>query len=109
MLLCRTVHTGFGLDFERLLADTPSALFEQWRVLYDLEPWDAERLDEAIGTLIAHVAAVHGVQPKAPVEYMRLLRGEPAVQSQDEMKRVFEAVCRIVKANPPTAPPPEEA
>ncbi len=97
MLLCRTVNTGFGLDFQRLLDATPSPLFEQWRVLYDLEPWDAERTDEAVGTLIANVAAAHGVPPQPPARYMRLLCREQKGQTEEEMKGVFEDACRHVE------------
>lgn len=98
MLLCRTCTTGFGLDWERLLDATPSPLLEQWRVLYDLEPWDAERTDEAIGTLVAHLVAVHGVQPKSPAGYMRYLRREEP-QSEASMKAVFEAACRAAESD----------
>jgi hypothetical protein len=99
MLLCRTVPGRFGLDFERLMAETPSPVFEQWRVLYDMEPWDAERTDEAMGTLIAHLVAVHGVEPKTPSEYMRLLRSEAAVQDQAGVRTAFENLCRQMEVS----------
>ena len=86
-LLCRTVNTGFGLDVDRLLRETPIELFEEWRTLYELEPWADERADLAVGTAIAHVNACHGVEPKPPAEYMYYLhKAEPVEQSEEDMK-----------------------
>jgi len=61
-----------------------------------MEPWDAERQDEATGTLIAALFAANGVPPRPPAEYMRRLRTEPKPQSQSAMKAVFGQVCEMV-------------
>ena len=101
MLLCRTVNTGYGLDYERLLADTDSRLFEQWRTLYSVEPWADERGDEAIGTLISYLAALNRVPPKAPRDYMERLKRPEKPQSEHEMKSVVDGIRRHLDQNPP--------
>lgn len=98
MLLCRTVAGGqFGLDWRRLLDETPSPLLEQWRTMYDLEPWGDERTDEAIGTLVAHTVAAHGVPPQPPRQYMRILRKEESEQSESKMRAAFSSACRAAE------------
>jgi hypothetical protein len=97
-LLCRTCNTGFGLDVDRLLAEVPAELFEQWWELYAAEPWDAERTDLAFGELIAHVNTTHGVEAKAPRDYMPLLKKATGKrQSQGEMQRTWETVCLLME------------
>jgi hypothetical protein len=95
MLLCRTVPTGYGLDFERLLAEMPVEQFEKWRVLYGLEPWAEERTDLAAGIGVAHNLESHGLHAAHPREYMPYLqKPEPKMQSEAEMKEAFEQVCK---------------
>ena len=100
MLLCRTAPTGYGLDFRRLLTETPLDVFEQWRVLYGLEPWGEERSDLAAGIAVMHNVAAHGTDPKAPADYMPYLqraenrRQRP--QSQAAMKDTFAAICKMM-------------
>jgi hypothetical protein len=96
-LLCRTVRTGYGLDVDCLLTETPSKLLAEWRTLYELEPWDAERSDYAMGTAIMHTVAAHGIAPKLPNEYMSFLqKAEPKPQKEADMKATWEAICRIM-------------
>jgi hypothetical protein len=93
--LCRTVDTGYGLDVDRLLAEVPTALFEEWRALYDAEPWDAERSDMAAGGVICATLAARGAKPKSPNKYMPFLKqAKPKPQSQADMKAVLEAAFR---------------
>ena len=93
--MCRTVDTGYGLDVDRLLAELPTALFEEWRALYDGEPWDAERSDLAAGGMICASLAAHGGKPRSPEKYMPFLKQpKPKPQSQIEMKAVLEAAFR---------------
>lgn len=73
----------------------PAALFEEWRALYDCEPWADERADLAVGQAISYTAAFHNVAPKAPREYMELLRTPPKPQTQDDLMRTWTAVCEI--------------
>lgn len=76
----------------------PTQLFEEWRALYDLEPWAEERADYAADEIVAAQWATHGTKPKPTGEYMRFLKThEPKPQSQREMKAVLEAVCERMR------------
>ena len=97
MLLCRTCNTGFGLRFDRLLDEIPPEIFNQWQLLYSEEPWDAERNDEAIGTLIKEMAAMAGKTTTDPAEYMFYLRRQKhrheKPDSEAKMKATFGSIC----------------
>jgi hypothetical protein len=75
-----------------LLRETPTELFDEWRALYDEEPWADERLDFAIGTAIAHNYACHpGADPRPPIEYMQYLKQEEEQkQSREDMVKIRE-------------------
>ena len=97
-ILCRTIDTGFGLDVDRLLRETPIELFEEWRILYGMEPWGEERADIAVGTAIANNMACHGVEPKEPAEYMEYLRKEqPQEQSEASMKATIGGLSKALE------------
>ena len=73
----------------------PLPLFEEWRTLYDLEPWAEERADFATGTAIMHNAAAHNAETRQPAEYMHYLRAHrrEKPQSEETMKAAFDAIC----------------
>jgi hypothetical protein len=100
-LLCRTVDTGFGLDVDRLLSETPLAIFEEWRALYGLEPWAEERADLAAGVAVMHNIACHGAEPKGPRDYMPYLRRQKLrrerPQSAGEMQKKWDAICETME------------
>lgn len=92
--MCRTVNTGFGLDADRLLDETPTELFEEWRTLYEMEPWADERSDLAAGRMTMHLVGALGKEARAPKEYMPLLeRGvqKKRQQTEDDMKKIWSA------------------
>jgi hypothetical protein len=79
------------------MAEMPLELLEEWRTLYDLEPWGEERTDLATGIAISHNAAVHGVESKPPAKYMHYIdpeRYEPKGQAEDDMKKTWDAICK---------------
>jgi hypothetical protein len=81
------------LNVDRLLEETDSRLFEEWRQLYELEPWADEREDLAAGEIVCATIAAAGGNPKGPRDYMPFLkRPETKPQSEDEMKRVAATV-----------------
>ena len=86
-----------GLDVDRLLAETPCEVLEEWRALYAMEPWGEERTDFAAGTTIMHLAAAAGAAPKAPCEYMHFLK-KPEVKPQKEstMRQTFAKICEFM-------------
>lgn len=77
----------------------PPRLFEEWRELYELEPWAEERSDLAAGITIMHNVAAHGAQAREPMKYMPFLRAyrREKPQSQEEMKAAFDAVCESMR------------
>jgi hypothetical protein len=86
----------YGLDVDRLLEESPSQMFEEWRTLYEMEPWADERSDLAAGIQIMHNVNAAGVDPRQPAEYMPYLRREPAKpQSEADIKQAFNAICDI--------------
>ena len=98
MLLCRTVHTGYGLDYRRLLAEAPADLLADWRDLYELEPWGEERSDRAMDQAIAMNLAAHGIPPRPSGSYMPFLKKEePKPQSQAEMKQAVRQISKIAQ------------
>ena len=52
-----------------------------------------------MGTLIAHLVASHGGEPKPPRDYMPFLKRPPEErrQSQDEMRAAWDQVYRIME------------
>lgn len=98
-MLSRTVVTRYGLDVDRLLRDTPAELFEEWRTLYDMEPWGEERTDYAVGTVIAHMLAANGIEPKLPRDYMLFLRSreEQKPVSESDLKKQWDMICEARK------------
>jgi len=76
----------------------PTLLFEEWRALYDLEPWADARADYAADEIVAALWATHGTKPKQTGHYMQFLKKpEPKPQTQKEMKAVLEAVCERMR------------
>ena len=103
-MLARSVSTGYGLDVDALLRNTPTPLLEEWRALYDLEPWGEARSDFATGTLIGHLAAAQGATPREPIEYMHYLRVPlpPAKpQTEEDLKAVAAGLGAALKRNYP--------
>jgi hypothetical protein len=99
MLLCRTVPTGCGLDWRRLLAETPQLLLEEWRMLYDLEPWgepwQGQRDDLRTGILCMVNEICHGRQPREPLAYIPgANREERPPQTEAELREVCAAIAK---------------
>lgn len=91
----------YGLSVDAMLDDVNAETIEQWRTLYDLEPWAEERADIAAGIGVMHTVAAAGVKPRQPVDYMPYLqRDEPKPQSVEEQKAVVNAICANVRNDP---------
>lgn len=76
---------------------------DEWRELYDLEPWDAERTDLAAGVQVMHAVAAAGGQPRQPVDYMPVLRRARAEQERKAkpapertMKAAWDTICKVM-------------
>jgi len=95
MFLCRSIDTGFGLRFDRLLEEIPTEIFEQWRVLYDAEPWGEDRIDFAFGTAIMHNAAAHRMETRSPMDYMHYLRKQKREkpQKEEDIQLAWNTIC----------------
>ncbi len=88
----------YGLSVDRLLDETDVEVFEEWRLLYDMEPWGEERSDLAAGVQIMHQASAAGVKPRAPIDYMPFLkREESKPQTQEEQMAEVDAINRMLE------------
>ena len=73
--------------------------FDQWRAAYDLEPWGEERTDRAMGQLVMHLVACHGVKPEEAAEYMPYLRRPkppPEPMAEEDIVAVFSALAKAM-------------
>ena len=97
-LLCRTAATSYGLDVDRLLNEMPLKLFEEWRTLYEMEPWADERADYAAGAIVASVNKDEGKILEFARKYMPfLVRPPKKPQSEEDMKAAWGAICRAME------------
>ena len=76
----------------------PLALFEEWRTLYEMEPWAEERADYAAGAIAASVNRDEGKILELARKYMPFLKQPPRKpQSETEMKAAWGAICKAMK------------
>ena len=75
----------------------PLKKFEEWRALYQVEPWGEERIEELLANLchLISVAWSDRVQSQPPREFMPYIpgmRSEPEAQSEDDMRSAVRAI-----------------
>jgi len=96
-------QTGYGLDVDRLLSALPVELLDEWRELYDLEPWDAERTDLAAG--VAGDARGGGRRRPAPPAGRLYARAPPRPgragaeakpAPERTMKAAWDTICKVM-------------
>jgi hypothetical protein len=78
-----------------LLDEMPLELFEEWRTLYEIEPWADERADYAAGAIVASLQKDQGKIVELARKYMPFLKQPPKrPQSEADMKAVWKAICK---------------
>ena len=87
----------YGGDVTRLLDEMPSPEFEQWRILYDLGPWDETRSDLAAGQQIATAVAIAGGKPQPAQQYMPFLREAEKPQTEDEQRAIVGVIVKATE------------
>ncbi len=74
-----------------------------------MQPWGEDRLDAAIGTLIAHLVGCHGAKPAAdPEDYMPHLCAEKAEAepwSEADILAAFEGIAKALGTELVVTPP----
>ncbi len=92
------MNTGFGLDVDRLLAETPAPLFEEWRTLFAIEPWGEDFADELHAEQCSVITiASPNIKAISSDKFRR--RGdvpEEEPQTEEEMQAAFAAVCETM-------------
>jgi hypothetical protein len=73
----------------------PLELFDEWRTLYEMEPWADERADYAAGAIVASLNNDEGKIVELAQKYMPFLqKPKKRPQSEEDMKRTWEAICQ---------------
>jgi hypothetical protein len=76
------------------LAETTAEQFEEWRTLYEMEPWGEERADIAAGILAGVIDKQEGKLLEIARKYMPFLKREPVKpQSEADMQKAWDAIC----------------
>ncbi len=92
------MNTGFGLDVDRLLAETPAAIFEEWRTLFELEPWGEDFADELHAEQCS-VITIASTNMKAISSDKFRHRGDvpqEQPQTEEETQAAFAAICETM-------------
>jgi hypothetical protein len=77
----------------------PTKLFEEWRTLYEMEPWAEERADYAAGSIAASINHDEGKIMELARKYMPFLKKPiKKPQSEEEMKVAWGAICKRMEA-----------
>jgi hypothetical protein len=102
LLLCRTVATGYGLDYERLMRETPAQTWQAWRTAYDFAPWGEERSDLQ-SAVLASIVDAHRLKaaPQPFATYMPWYREPKVKQEPDgdpgEARKIWNALAAVWK------------
>jgi hypothetical protein len=73
----------------------PSPLFEEWRTLYDMEPWGDERADYTAGAIVASTQGDSGKVLELARKYMPFLKSpKRKPQTEADMKDTWNAICK---------------
>ncbi len=87
--LARTVlHT---CDIDAVL-EMPAELFDEWRLLFNHEPWGEERLEYLLGFTTAALVG----KGRAPSWYMPFITPPKREMSGEEMKAVIKGIPGVV-------------
>lgn len=81
------------------MAETPAAVFEEWRKLYAIEPWGDDRNEILHGNLCTLVDAMHRTrgQVKPPIDYMPHLREHKRKrQTEGQMKQLIGLAVKML-------------
>lgn len=85
-------HTG---DIDAVLS-MPSEQFDEWRLLFNHEPWGDERLEYLLGYAVSELAG----KGRVPMWYMPFVTPPKEEQDPEQMKAIVKSIPGVVWSGP---------